>query len=183
MPLWTIPGSAADGRIRRLLRRTLSEPPADARIGRLLVALLHGPCRPLLDDRARARVREIAARRDPPDPTLEFRRTAWRERVWEDRELIHLFAKTDPEAAEALRSPDVALAASLLLVRLETPGAKEAFLARLREPENTWLFDWLAGAFLPPRFEDDLRELAKDEPERYGERIRDLLAVFALRAR
>ncbi len=69
---------------------------------------------------------------------------------------------------------DCALAASILLVRWETPGAAERLAERLRQPGNTWLFDSIA-AYVPQSFDRHLRALAREQPERYAERVEQLI--------
>jgi len=153
----------------RLLGRVLASPRSRDELRATLYALLwHGKrpgSLPLRDDRGLSALRELASAREPDDRLDRLRMARSREEPWGYPELEHL---------------DVALAASLLLLRYGVGCARREFLDRLREPGNTWLFDPYVGQFLPPELAGELRELAAEDPVRYAERVELLTGLDAL---
>jgi hypothetical protein len=74
---------------------------------------------------------------------------------------------------------DRQLAAALLLVHWEAPDAAEALIARLCQPRNEWLLDFLWEEHTPAALIPALERLASEEPERYRERVEWLAARSA----
>jgi hypothetical protein len=131
-----------------------------------------------VDDPGLDRLLEKEIQAEPEDPDDFF--TA-RNRVAEAilGELVHRPRPLEGEkglAAVRLYAKNVSsLNAHLVLARWKEPGAVEALLEKLREPENDWLFQPVWERSLPSDLVEGLTALAKENPERYADRVREIL--------
>jgi hypothetical protein len=113
-------------------------------------------------------VEQVGARRDGNAEETRAERREWRTSIIAGpRWWLDTFGLTlDPK-----------LAANILLVRWNVPGARERLLAKLREPGNDWIFDFLWEEFLPPPLVPDLKDLAARGSSEVADRIEYLLGI------